>query len=280
MRSFSLVVVVLLCTACAASTAPVEEPPASTAVVAEPAQTVLVDLTHPFDEDTIYWPTDTRGFVLETVSQGMTEGGFYYEAHQFRSAEHGGTHLDAPVHFAEGAWAVDEIPVERLVGPGVVVDVEARASADRDYLATVEDFQAWEAEHGRIPEGAIVLLRTGLGRHWPDRAAYLGTDLRGPEAVPHLHFPGLGPEAARWLVEERGIHAFGLDTPSIDRGQSELFESHRILGAANVPGLENVAHLDRLPPRGFEVMALPMKIGGGSGGPVRIVARVERPASP
>jgi kynurenine formamidase len=232
----------------------------------------VVDLTHAFGEDTVYWPTDTEGFVLEEVFAGETEAGYHYEAYRFRSAEHGGTHLDAPVHFAAGAWAADEIPVERLVGPGAVVDVRQAAAADRDYLVSVDDLRRWEAEHGRLPDGAILLLHTGTGAAWPDRAAVLGTERTGPEAVPHLHFPGLDPAAARWLVEERAIDAVGIDTPSIDRGQSKLFESHRALFAANVPALENVAHLDRLPAAGFTVVALPMKIRGGSGGPLRVVA--------
>ena len=139
----------------------------------------------------------------------------------------------------------------------------------------IADFERWEAAHGRLPAGAIVLLRTGYGRFWPDRAAYLGTDRRGPEAIPELHFPGLGPKAARWLVAERSIDAIGLDTPSIDRGQSTTFESHRILFAANVPAFENLARLDRLPSTGFDVVALPMKIRGGSGAPLRIVALVQ-----
>lgn len=232
----------------------------------------IVDLTHAFDEDTVYWPTDTEGFVLEEVFVGEAEGGYHYEAHRFRAAEHGGTHLDAPVHFAAGAWTADEIPLERLVGPGLVVDVRESVAADRDHLVGVEDLRRWEAVHGRIPAGAVVLLHTGTGAAWPDRAAVLGTDRTGPDAVPHLHFPGLDPAAARWLVEERSVDAVGIDTPSIDRGQSQLFESHRVLFAANVPAFENVAHLDRLPATGFTVVALPMKIRGGSGGPLRIVA--------
>jgi kynurenine formamidase len=154
----------------------------------------------------------------------------------------------------------------------VVVDVSAKCASDCDYQVQVADLQAWEGEHGGLPEGAIVLLRTGWGDRWGDREAYLGTSLTGPEAVPELHFPGLHPEAARWLVTERSIKAVGLDTPSIDYGQSELFESHVNLFEANVPAFENVAHLDRLPPRGFVVAALPMKIRGGTGGPLRIVA--------
>ncbi len=271
-----LAAAVLLCAACAAPSAPAPSTAYSPPAAAPPlADATVIDLTHAFGEDTIYWPTDTEGFVLETVSQGMTDAGFWYEAHRFRAAEHGGTHLDAPVHFAAGKWAADEIPVERLVGPGVVVDVGAAAAADADYQVTVGDLERWEAAHGRLPDGAILLLRTGFGAHWPDRAAYLGTDRRGPEAVAELQFPGLHPDAARWLVEERSINAVGLDTPSIDRGQSTLFESHRILFAANVPAFENVAHLDRLPPAGFTVIALPMKIRGGSGGPLRIIAVLE-----
>jgi kynurenine formamidase len=234
----------------------------------------LVDLTHPFDADTIYWPTDTQGFALETVSKGMTDQGYFYEANRFSTAEHGGTHLDAPVHFAENGWTADEIPVDKLVGPAAVVDVTAAAAADPDYLVSVADLEGWEAANGRLPDGAIVLLRTGWGGVWPDRQRYLGTARRGPEAIPELHFPGLDPEAARWLVEQRSIDAVGLDTPSIDYGQSKDFQSHRTLFAANVPAFENVAHLDQLPEAGATVLALPMKIAGGSGGPLRIIAVV------
>jgi kynurenine formamidase len=231
----------------------------------------IVDLTHAFDADTIYWPT-AEGFRLEQVAHGVTERGYFYAANQFCTAEHGGTHLDAPIHFYEGRHASEEIPIEQLVGRGVVVDVSENCATDPDYRVPVEDFETWEEEHGRLPEGAIVLLKTGWGDRWGDRKAYLGTTLTGPEAVPELHFPGLHPDAARWLVTERSIKAIGLDTPSIDHGQSELFESHVALFEANVPAFENVAHLDRLPLKGFVVAALPMKIRGGTGGPLRIVA--------
>ncbi|HEX6883531.1 MAG TPA: cyclase family protein [Planctomycetota bacterium] len=236
-------------------------------------ETRLVDLTHAYDEDTVYWPT-AEGFRLRVDAKGQTARGFHYEANSFSTAEHGGTHLDAPVHFGAGRRSVDEIPVEQLIGPGVVVDARAACAADRDHLVGVAELEAWEARHGRIPDGAIVLLHTGFGAFWPDRERYMGTAERGPEAVAKLHFPGLDPAAARWLVERRAIRAVGLDTPSIDHGPSLLFEAHRALAQANVPALENVAQLDRLPPRGFEVLALPMKIRGGSGGPLRIVARI------
>ena len=182
--------------------------------------------------------------------------------------------MDAPVHFAQGRRPVNEIPLEQLMGPAVVVDVSEKALKDRDYRVSVPDLQDWEARHGPIPEGAIVLLRTGYGQFWPDREKYMGTAERGAQAVQKLHFPGLSPEAARWLVNNRTIDAIGLDTPSIDYGQSTNFESHQILNGQNIPILENVANLDRLPPTGAWVIALPMKIRGGSGGPVRIVARL------
>jgi len=234
-----------------------------------------VDLSHDFAADTIYWPT-AEPFKLETVAAGKTDAGFYYSAYQFSAAEHGGTHIDAPVHFAEGRESVDQIPLDRLISPAIKVDVSAKAKADRDYQVSVADFEAWETPNGRIPDGAIVLLQTGWSEHWNDRMKYLGTDKRGAEGVAELHFPGLAPEAARWLTENRKIKAIGLDTASIDYGQSKLFESHRILMGQDIPAFENVANLDRLPAKVAMVIAMPMKIRGGSGGPLRIIAFVDR----
>jgi kynurenine formamidase len=233
----------------------------------------LVDLSHAYDEQTVFWPT-ADGFRLEKVAEGMTPQGYYYAANNFSTAEHGGTHLDAPVHFAEGRHTADQIPLEQLLGAGVVVDVSEKCARDADYQVTSEDLAAWEREHGRLPEGSILLLRTGFGRRWPDRRSYMGTDERGAEAVARLHFPGLHPDAARWLVGNRSVKAVGLDTPSIDYGQSKLFESHRVLFERNVPAFENLANLEQLPAKGFHVVALPMKIKGGSGGPLRAVAIV------
>ena len=230
-----------------------------------------VDLTHSFSSDSIYWPT-AEGFEHETVFEGTTDKGFYYTAYNFSAAEHGGTHVDAPIHFAAGRKTVDELPVEQLVGPAAVIDVAEKARGNRDYQVGISDFEAWEAEHGRLPDGCIVLLNTGSSHWWPDKKPYMGTDRRGEEAIGELHFPGLDPKAASWLVENRRIKAIGLDTPSIDYGQSTLFESHRILFEKNIPALENVANMDPLPPLGAVVFALPMKIAGGSGGPTRIVA--------
>ena len=231
----------------------------------------IVDLTYAFDSDSVYWPT-AETFKLETDFEGITDKGYYYSAYRYSAAEHGGTHIDAPVHFAKGKNSVDQIPLEQLTGPGLVVDVTAQCSSDADYLIGVADFQNWERKNGRIPAGSVVLLRTGFGKYYPDRKKYLGTDERGAAAVAKLHFPGLDPAAARWLTTERSIKAIGLDTASIDRGQSTLFESHRALFEKNVPAFENVANLDQLPVKGFTIVALPMKIKGGSGGPLRIIA--------
>jgi kynurenine formamidase len=229
-----------------------------------------VDLSYPFDSTTIYWPT-AQPFRLEVVAAQRTAAGFYYAANTIATAEHGGTHLDAPVHFGEGKQTADQIPVERLTGPALVIDTRGLEAADRDYLINVADLDAWERARGAIPAGAIVLFRTGRGRLWPDRLRYLGTSRTGPAAVAELHFPGLHPDAARFLVERR-VDAVGIDTPSIDYGQSSTFDAHQVFAAANVPIFENVAQLDSLPPVGAFVIALPMKIGGGSGGPLRIVA--------
>jgi kynurenine formamidase len=235
----------------------------------------LIDLSHAYDGQTIFWPT-SQPFHLEVVSDGMTDQGFYYAANNFSTSEHGGTHLDAPRHFAEGHQTADQIPLDRLMGSAVVVDVVDACEKDPDYLVATDDFLRWEAVNGLIPSDEIVLIRTGFSRRWPDAARYLGTAERGPDAVATLHFPGLHPDAARWLVEERSVKAVGIDTASIDYGQSARFEAHRLLSAQNIPVFENLTALDQLPATGGYVVALPMKIAGGSGAPLRAVAVVAR----
>ena len=231
----------------------------------------VADLSHPYDARAIFWPT-AAPFTLEKVADGITEGGYYYAANNFATSEHGGTHIDAPVHFAQGHQTVDQIPLERLMGQAVVIDVSEAAGQNADYQVTVEDIQRAEARDGRIPDRAIVLIRTGYSRRWPDAARYLGTSERGPAAVAKLHFPGLQTDAAKWLLENRSISAVGIDTASIDYGQSTRFETHRLLFERDTPAFENLDALERLPSRGAIVIALPMKIAGGSGAPLRVVA--------
>jgi kynurenine formamidase len=236
------------------------------------AKAKVIDLTHSFDEKTIYWPNSPSTFKLTKIADGATEGGFYYRMNSFCAPEHGGTHLDAPSHFSKDGWTADQIPLAKLVAPGIVLDVSKQASADSDYRLTAADVRAFEKAHGAIPAGAIVLLRTGWGARWPDRKTYLGDDTPGETS--HLHFPSYGKESAELLVKERRVAALGLDTASIDYGPSKDFIVHQIANGANVPGLENLANLEQVPETGAWIVALPMKIAGGSGGPLRAVALV------
>jgi kynurenine formamidase len=234
----------------------------------------IVDLTHPYNEKTVYWPTSPSKFKLEQLAYGKTDAGFFYSAYSISTPEHGGTHLDAPIHFSEKGRTSDQIPVAQLIAPAVVIDVSAKARTNADYRLTAEDVRQFERAHGTIKPGSIVLLRTDWSKRWPNKKAYLGDDT--PGQTTKLHFPSFGVEAAKLLVEVRKAGAIGLDTPSIDYGPSTDFMVHRIAGAANVPGLENLTNLDQLPPTGAIVIALPMKIERGSGGPLRAVAIVPR----
>jgi kynurenine formamidase len=234
----------------------------------------MVDLSHAYSAETLYWPTSPSGFKLERLASGPTPGGWFYSSYAFSSPEHGGTHLDAPIHFAEGGRTADQIPLEQLIAPAVVIDISARSAADRDARLEVAEVAAHERSHGPVPAGSLVLLRTGWDRRWGDRLAYFGDSTPGDAS--RLHFPGYGVEAAKLLVEERQVAGLGIDSPSIDPGPSSDFQVHRILAARNGIGLENLKGLDQLPSTGALLIALPMKIAGGSGGPVRVVAFIHR----
>jgi kynurenine formamidase len=276
-RLLACIAAVLVASGCTRAEAPTQETVPSAAV---PAGNLtfptgdVIDLSHAYDEKTIFWPTAAEGFRLHRDAEGMTPAGYYYSANSFSTAEHGGTHLDAPVHFAQGHPSVDQIPVNRFLGPAVVVDVTSQSEANPDYQVTVDDLQRAEREQGPITKDTIVLLRTGFSRRWPDAARYLGTAERGQQAVAKLHFPGLHPDAARWIVMNRPVKAVGIDTASIDYGQSTLFESHRTLFAGDLPAFENLTALERLPLRGAYIVALPMKIAHGTGAPLRAIAIV------
>ncbi len=243
-------------------------PVAAAALAAVPPENIL-DLSYPYDEETIYWPTADR-FQLSRDSEGVSEDGYFYASFVFTTSEHGGTHMDAPYHFNRDGWTVDRIPAPALIGPAVVIDVRDACAADPDHAVSTKEIERFEAEHGAIPEGALVILYTGWGGRWPDRKRYMGDDTPGDAT--NLHFPGLSPGGARFLVEKRSIAAVGIDTASIDPGPSREFQAHRILATANIFNLENLAQVERLPPTGATLIALPMKIGGGTGGPVRVVA--------
>lgn len=239
-------------------------------VAADLSHSHIVDLSHGYGEETIYWPNSPTRFEKTTLAYGQTDAGYFYSAYSFSTPEHGGTHIDAPMHFNENGWSVDKIPLERLIGHAYVIDITDKAAVETDYLLTVEDVAAFEAEHGPIPSGAIVFLRTGWSKRWPDTKAYLGDDTPGDTT--NLHFPGYGEAAARLLVEERGVKVLGIDTASIDFGPSADFRVHRIAAPHNVANFENLMNLDQLPATGALIIALPMKIEGGSGGPLRVIA--------
>jgi kynurenine formamidase len=236
------------------------------AIDVDPAK--MVDLTYGFGPETVYWPT-ARHFTLEVEEKGEL-GGHWYEANNFCAAEHGGTHMDAPAHFARGGLSTDQVPVSAGIGPLVRVDVSAASARNADYRLTVDDLRAWEGAHGPIPRGAIVAMYSGWGARWPDARRYLGTDVPGDTR--NLHFPGFSKEAAEFLVRERSINAIAVDTPSIDYGPSQDFIVHQVMNGASKPGFENLANLDRVPANGATLIALPIKIEGGSGGPVRAIA--------
>ena len=229
----------------------------------------LVDMTYSFANDTLHWPT-AKPFQLDTVNEGRTPEGYWYSSYNYSASEHVGTHLDAPFHFAEGRLTTEKIPLANLIGPAIVIDVRRKVEANRDYLLQAGDVAAWEKQHGRMAQSSILLLYTGWGRYWGDRKRYFGTDVAGNTS--DLHFPGFSKAAAEFLVKQRSVKAVGIDTPSIDHGPSRDFQAHRVFGEANVPIFENVASLEQIPNKGATIFAIPMKIKGGSGAPLRIFA--------
>lgn len=229
----------------------------------------LIDLTYSFDSDTIYWPTE-KPLHHEFEKFGTTEEGYFYSSGKFAAPEHGGTHMDAPIHFNKAGIYADQVPLASCIGPAAVIDFSARAANHPDATLSVEDIISYEATYGRIPDGAIVVARSGWGKFWPDKKRYLGTDK--PNDVADLHFPGYSPEAADWLVKNRNLAAIAIDTASMDAGASKDFKVHQIWLGANKPGFENIANADKLPPKGSTIFCIPMKLGKGTGGPTRAFA--------
>lgn len=235
----------------------------------------VVDLTHDFNERTHHWPAG-RGFKLEKAFAGKTSSGFFYAINNYEQAEHVGTHVDAPYHFSEERWTSADIPIQRMVARGVIVDVSKNvAAATPDYQLSVKDLQEHEIAHGIIPAETIVLINFGWSKRWGDYESYFGTPTKD---VSLLHFPGISPEAATYLVQRR-VYGVGLDTPSTDYGQSKDFKTHQVFGGSNVFAIENVANLDALPADGgtgaITIHAAVQKISGGTGGPVRIYAVID-----
>lgn len=229
----------------------------------------MLDLTHSFDNNAIYWPTE-KGFHLEEVFCGDTVNGYFYSAYKFCAPEHGGTHIDAPRHFLKKGLTVDEIPIDKLIGDAAVVSIDInKTKRDFDYAITVEDIQHFEDTYGVLTTEDIVLFHTGWDKYWGDKKRYLGDSQLG--RVDNLHFPGLSKEASQYLVD-KDVKGVGLDTASLDVGSSRDFWAHRILLGSNKYGLENLTRLNCLPARGAKIIVAPMKIKGGSGAPSRVYA--------
>ena len=232
----------------------------------------LIDMTFPFSEDSIYWPTD-KPFTPTVVFKGTTDGGYWYASNQYAASEHGGTHVDAPIHFYEHGRTIGQVPLQEWIGPAARIDVTKKSLSNRDYQLTVEDILAWEKRHGRIPKGAWVIMQSGIdGRFYPNRKEVLGTEKTGKAAIAELHFPGFSPEAVAFLLAKRTITGIAIDTPSIDPGSSKDFKAHRQLCGAQKLALENIANLDKIPESGAMLYVVPMFIKDGTGAPTRVFA--------
>lgn len=225
----------------------------------------ILDLSYPLNASTNFWPGEKyHPFQLETIATLEQDGVL---SRKMSLPEHIGTHLDAPNHFEPDQPDVAQIPPQQLFAEGVMIDISTRAEADHDTILTLPDIHAWEQAHGRIPQRSIVLLCTGWGRYWSQPERFQGRDVQGK-----LHFPGYSREAVELLIRERDIKGIGIDTLSIDPGISRTFEAHHVCNRAGRFGLENVAQLERLPPRGFYLVLAPIKVETGTGGPCRIFA--------
>lgn len=224
-------------------------------------KTRIIDLSYAINDKLVAWPGDARVFEAKVNASAETEG---YFTRSFWMLEHYGTHLDAPIHFPPGKTSVDQIPAQKLFGPAVVIDVRAEGKKNADYQLPQSRILDWESKHGRISAGAIVLLRTGWSARWPDAKRYRNQDANGT-----MHFPGFSMEAARLLLD-RGVSGIGCDTLSAEYGASKDFAVHRLTLGNGIYHLENLADLSALPESGAFLIAAPIKLEGGSGGPVRV----------
>src|SRR6266436_4354467 len=226
-------------------------------------KTRVIDLSYALSDKLVPWPGDAKAFEAKVNATSEKNG---YFTRSFWMLEHYGTHMDAPAHFPPGTTTVDKIPVEKFFAPAVIVDVRNEAERNPDYQLTMKRIEAWEEKHGTIPVGAIVVLRTGWASRWPDVSRYRNQDANGT-----MHFPGFSVDAAKLLLE-RKISGLGCDTLSIDPGNSKDFPVHHLVLGAGVYQLENLADPKDLPESDAFLIAAPIKLEGGPGGPVRVFA--------
>ena len=226
-------------------------------------KTRVIDLSYAINDKMPAWPGDAQPFVA-TVNASPEKDGYF--TRKFCMLEHYGTHMDAPNHFPPGKLSLDQIPVQKLFGSAVVIDVRAVSAKNPDYLLAPSVIGRWETKHGRVPAGAIVILRTGWSSRWPDEKLYRNMDAKGV-----MHFPGYSVEAAKLLID-RQVTALAIDTLSVDYGASKNFEVHRLTLPAGLYHIENLADLSALPEAGAFLIAAPIKLEGGSGGACRVFA--------
>jgi len=232
------------------------------------ATPTVIDLTHTLDDRSPNWEGTARSPFQAKISGNLEHDGYY--GRTFTTDEHYGTHLDAPAHFARGMWTVEQIPPERLVRPLVVLNVRDKASQNPDYEVSVEDIATWENQHGEIPSGAVVMAYTGWEGYWSSHKQFRNLQDDGL-----LHFPGFSLEAAKFLVKTRRVVGLGIDTMSVDKGATTTYPVHKFTSQESVYHLENVAGLALAPPSGATVVVAPLKLGDGSGAPVRLLALVK-----
>jgi kynurenine formamidase len=223
----------------------------------------LQDLTHTFAAGFPVFVPGT-GPERETIADYATNG-FY--AQRWTFGEHSGTHMDAPGHFVRGGRLSPDITPRELLVPIVVVDISEKAEEDRDATVEVDDLIRFERRHGRIPEGALVAMDSG----WADKVDD-PLEFKGGDAFPNYHFPGFSEEAAMWLAQRRDVSAIGVDTISLDPGNSTTFPVHVSFLATDRYGLENLNNLDEIPPRGATAYVGLIPWEDGSGGPCRVIA--------
>jgi kynurenine formamidase len=226
-------------------------------------KTRVLDLSYAINDKLVPWPGDEKYFEAR-INATIEKNGYFTRS--FWMLEHYGTHLDAPAHFPPGKATVDQIPANKFFGPAVLLDVRDQGAKDADYRLPVSQIEKWEHAHGRIPPGAIVLLRTGWASRWPDAQRYRNQDKQGK-----MHFPGFSTEAAKILID-RSISGLGCDTLSVDYGASEDFSVHHLVLGAGLYHLENLSDLSKVPEAGAFLVVAPIKLEGGSGGPVRVFA--------
>jgi len=238
---------------------------AATPALAQRNFTRVIDLTHTLSPA---FPTffGVPGIEIERRYTLKKDGA---NVNWWRVLEHAGTHIDAPIHYAENGAAIEAIAAEQLVVPLAVVDVSPKSARNADYALNREDLAVWEDRHGRLPDGCCVAMHSGWARHAGDALKYTGKDAAGV-----FHFPGIHPQAAAWLLRERRVVGLAVDTLSLDPGPSKDFKTHAIWLPAGRWGIENIANLEQVPPAGATLVAGAPKVQGATGAPARILALI------